>query len=56
MVVIEGSSTVREKFASDNFAAGYVNYYVCNGAVIAPEFGDAKVDRAAKDTLQRLFP
>lgn len=54
--VLEGPATVRQKFASDNFAAGYVNFYVCNGAVIAPEFGDAKADRAAQATLQRLFP
>ena len=54
--VLQAPANVREKFASDDFAAGYVNFYVCNGAVIAPEFGDAKADRAAKETLQQLFP
>ena len=54
--VLGGPATVRPQYASDNFAAGYVNFYVCNGAVIAPEFGDAKADRAAQATLQRLFP
>ncbi|GAA1480806.1 agmatine deiminase family protein [Gordonia sinesedis] len=53
--VMEGPSTVGEQFASDDFAAGYINFYVCNGAVIAPEFGDPEADRAARDTLQRLF-
>ena len=32
-----------------------MNYYVCNGAVIAPEFGDADADSAARGVLQRLF-
>ena len=33
---------------TDDFAAGYINYYVCNGAVIAPEFGDDKRDVMAR--------
>jgi len=40
----------------DDFAAGYINFYVCNGAVIAPEFGDSKADQAARLTLEKLFP
>ena len=34
----------RSRFLRDNpdFAAGYINYFVINGAVIAPEFGDAR--------------
>jgi len=56
VVVIEGPSTVRKDYESDDFAAGYINFYVCNGAVIAPKFGDRKTDLAAKQTLQRLFP
>ncbi|KOU19616.1 peptide ABC transporter permease [Streptomyces sp. WM6372] len=39
-----------------NFVGAYANYYVCNGAVIAPQFGDTRADAAAKSTLQRLFP
>ena len=56
VIVLEAPSKVREKFASDDFAAGYINFYVCNGAVIAPEFGDPKTDAAAKGELQRVFP
>ena len=56
VAVMEAPASVRERFASQEFAAGYVNFYVCNGAVIAPEFGDAKADRAAGDTLRQLFP
>ncbi|MHA7269505.1 agmatine deiminase family protein [Arthrobacter sp. HLT1-20] len=54
--VLEGPSKVRETFANDDFAAGYINFYVCNGAVIAPEFGDPTTDPSTRDTLQRLFP
>lgn len=56
LVVLEAPSSVRERFANDDFAAGYINFYVCNGAVIAPEFGDAKTDATAKRELQRVFP
>ncbi len=56
VAVLEGPSKVREKFANADFAAGYINFYVCNGAVIAPEFGDPKTDLAALQTLKRLFP
>lgn len=56
VVVIEAPSKVRERYADKDFAAGYINFYVCNGAVIAPEFGDAKADANARDTLKDLFP
>ena len=56
VVVMEGPETVRERYAGKDFAAGYINFYVCNGAVIAPEFGDAKADANARDTLKDLFP
>ncbi|QLY27805.1 agmatine deiminase family protein [Nocardia huaxiensis] len=54
--ILEGPSTVREDYADDDFAAGYINFYVCNGAVIAPEFGDPRTDPATRAALQRLFP
>lgn len=56
VVVMKGPSTVRKQYESEDFAAGYINFYVCNGAVIAPEFGDAAADKAAKSKLQALFP
>ena len=39
-----------------DFVASYVNYYVCNGAVIAAQFGDARADGKARDLLQSLYP
>jgi agmatine deiminase len=56
VAVIESPTNIRPKFKSDDFAAGYINFYVVNGAVIAPEFGDAIADDKAKSTLQDLFP
>ena len=56
VVVLEGPTIIRQEYASDDFAAGYINFYVCNGAVIAPQFGDAEADSAAKQKLQKLFP
>ena len=47
---------IRQDFAGDDFAAGYVNFYLCNGAVIAPEFGDAEADARCRDLLKSLYP
>lgn len=56
VVVLEAPASIRPEFESDDFAAGYINFYVCNGAVIAPEFGDPEGDQAARQELERLFP
>ena len=56
VVVLEAPSQIRDKYASDDFAAGYINFYVCNGAVIAPEFGDKRADANARRALEKLFP
>ncbi|MGE8153266.1 agmatine deiminase family protein [Pseudomonas vancouverensis] len=46
------------QFNQDNpdFAAGYINYFVINGAIIAPEFGDEEADAKAFDLLSELYP
>ncbi|NGX06207.1 agmatine deiminase family protein [Mycobacteroides franklinii] len=54
--VLEAPGQGRDDFDSEDFAAGYINFYVCNGGVIAPEFGDPGADEAAKSTLERVFP
>lgn len=41
---------------SPDFVASYVNYYVCNGAVIAAEFGDMAADAKAAEILAGLYP
>ncbi|MGL4541170.1 MAG: agmatine deiminase family protein, partial [Polymorphobacter sp.] len=54
IVVINEPVDIRAK-ASD-FVASYVNYYVCNGAVISARFGDNTADAAAHDLLAKLYP
>ncbi|MHC8299148.1 agmatine deiminase family protein [Pseudomonas sp. ZS1P83] len=48
----------KSRFSHNNpdFAAGYINYFVINGAVIAPEFGDRAADASALDLLSELYP
>jgi len=48
----------QNKFSKNNpdFAAGYINYFVINGAVIAPKFGDETADTKAFDLLSELYP
>jgi agmatine deiminase len=46
----------RMRVQAPDFVASYVNYYVCNGAVIAAEFGDDKADAEASDSLRQLYP
>ncbi len=41
---------------SEEFLASYVNYYVCNGAVIVAAFGDRKADAVAQRALSELYP
>lgn len=56
VVAMEAPRTIREAHETDDFAAGYIGFYVCNGSVIAQEFRDAEADRAARETLERTFP
>jgi len=46
----------RPRIKSPEFVASYVNYYVCNGAVISAEFGDEEADGVALDQLQKAYP
>lgn len=47
---------VRRRVTRYDFVASYANYYVCNQAVVAAEFGDPRTDAIAKDALQRHYP
>jgi agmatine deiminase len=44
------------KADSESFAAGYINYYLCNGGLILPSFGDAGADRFALTAMQSHYP
>ena len=54
--VAEIPSAVHVRSTRDDFFSGYANYYVGNGAVYSPQFGDEKADAHALATLGRLFP
>ncbi len=54
IVTLSAPSTTRSTAA--DFAAGYIGFYACNGAIIAQQFGDAAADLAAKTKLQTAFP
>lgn len=39
-----------------DFVASYANFYACNGAIIAAEFGDPETDAIAVEALKRHYP
>ena len=41
---------------AEDFVSSYVNYYVCNGAVVGAEFGDDSADEKAQNILKQLYP
>ena len=56
VVVLQAPTSVSDRYASASFAAGYIGFYLCNGALIAQKFGDVKADAAARKLLQQAFP
>jgi agmatine deiminase len=46
----------RPRVQAAEFLASYVNFHVCNGAVIAQHFGDRDADAAAQAVLAAAFP
>ena len=51
--VFEEGEDIRE--AGERLAASYVNFYIANGAVLVPQFGDVHDENALK-VLGTLFP
>lgn len=54
IVSISAATDVRS--TSDDFLTSYANYYIGNGALYTPQFGDRKADVFALETLGRLHP
>lgn len=54
IVELPWASTSRSR--DPRFFTSYANFYVGNGAVYSPQFGDDKTDAAAEATLGELFP
>lgn len=38
------------------FVNVYVNWYVCNGAVLIPKFGEPRADETARQLVSGLYP
>ncbi len=56
LVILDTPWDINTKYGTKDFAAGYVGYYMCNGAIIMQKFGDKKADKAAKTKLAQVFP
>ncbi|GAB2260855.1 hypothetical protein Droror1_Dr00011710 [Drosera rotundifolia] len=46
----------KARVAGTRLAASYVNFYIANGGIIVPQFGDPKWDDEAVRALTRTFP
>lgn len=46
----------RRRVNSVDFVASYANYYVCNGGVVAAQFGDNEADQIAHKALKKHYP
>ncbi|NLN47904.1 MAG: agmatine deiminase, partial [Clostridiales bacterium] len=51
--VIEGTLPREE---GDRQAASYVNFYIANGGIVFPYFGNEEYDKLAENMLKELFP
>lgn len=47
---------VNRRVRSMDFVASYANYYACNGAIIAAEFGDPRTDEIAIEAFSDHYP
>lgn len=56
VLTLEAPTDIREASLYEDFAAGYIGFFVCNGAVFIQEFGDATADRAARQTIATAYP
>ncbi len=56
VIIIDTPDEIDEAYEPEDFAAGYIGYYVCNNAIIMQGFGDTFADKKARDTLKKVFP
>lgn len=56
IVVLPNPDYARIRSQARDFVSSYVNYYVCNGAVIGEQFGDDATDAEAQRILGQLYP
>lgn len=46
----------KPRLPGTRLAASYVNFYIANGAIIVPQFGDKERDAEALHVLSKTFP
>jgi agmatine deiminase len=54
VVTIEQPATVFK--GTERLSQSYVNFYIANGGVVMPAFGDTRRDEQARGTIGELFP
>lgn len=55
-ISIELEGNAKPRLVGTRLAASYVNFYIANGGIIAPAFGDEKWDKEAYQVLSSVFP
>ena len=56
LVILDTPTRINTRYGEQDFAAGYVGYYLCNKGLIMQKFGDKQADAKAREQLQALFP
>jgi len=56
VIVLDSPWDIETRYGTKDFAAGYVGFYVCNGAIIMQKFGDKRADKQANKKIARAFP
>ena len=56
VIIIDTPNSINQAYGVNHFAAGYIGYYVCNGAVIMQKFGNQYADDNAKGIIAKTFP
>ncbi|MEQ9491418.1 MAG: agmatine deiminase family protein [Alphaproteobacteria bacterium] len=54
--IVEIPHAVKVRSTRPDFFSSYANYYVGNGAIYTPQFGDQTADEKAMDGLAKLYP
>ncbi|GAB4826374.1 hypothetical protein Ancab_009239 [Ancistrocladus abbreviatus] len=53
---VDQEGEAKPRLAGTRLAASYINFYIANGAIMAPQFGDLKWDSEAVRVLSEAFP
>lgn len=55
-MVLQQDGEAKPRLPGTRLAASYVNFYIANGGIITPQFGDQKWDNEAVRVLSQAFP